>query len=86
MPPKCTIGGSGDAGAGEAPAQRVKLAIEVSVTADEVSRGHHNDLEFIGAIMPPQLEPEVNSNSGNNCDSDGKPVSHLHICLCLFSS
>ena len=83
---KHTIGGSGDAGASEAPAQRVKLATEVSVAADEVSRGQQHDLEFIGAVVPPQLEPEVNSNSGNNCDSDGKPVSHLHICLCLFSS
>ena len=86
MQPKRTIGGSGDAGAGEAPAQRVKLATEVSVAADEVSRGQQHDLEFVGAVLPPQLEPEVNSNSGNNCDSNGKPVSHLHICLCLFSS
>ena len=79
-------GGSGDAGAGEAPAQRVKLAAEVSVAVDKVSRGQQHDLEFIGTVVPPQPEPEVNSNSGNNCDSDGKPVSHLHICLCLFSS
>ena len=86
MPPKRTIGGSGDAGAGEAPAQRVKLGTEVAVAADEVSRGQQHDLDFVGAVVPPQPEPEVNSNSGNNCDSDGKPVSHLHICLCLFSS
>ena len=53
MPPKRTIGGSGDAGAGEAPAQRVKLATEVSVAADEVSRGQQHDLEFIGTVVPP---------------------------------
>ena len=53
MPPKHTIGGSGDTGAGEAPAQRVKLATEVSVTADEVSRGQQHDLEFVGAVVPP---------------------------------
>ena len=53
MPPKRTIGGSGDAGAGEAPAQRVKLATEVSVAADEVSRGQQHDLDFVGAVVPP---------------------------------
>ena len=51
--PKRTISGSGDAGAGEAPAQRVKLATEVSVAADEVSRGQQHDLEFVGAVVPP---------------------------------
>ena len=53
MPTKRTIGGSGDAGAGEAPAQRVKLATEVSVAADEVPRGQEHDLEFVGAVVPP---------------------------------
>ena len=53
MPPKRTIGGSGDAGAGEAPAQRVKLATEVSVAADEVLRGQQHDLEFVSAVVPP---------------------------------
>ena len=57
MPPKRTIGGSGDAGAGEAPAQRVKLATEVSVAADEVSRGQQHDLDFVGAIVPPSPPP-----------------------------
>ena len=52
MPPKRTIGGSGDAGAGEAPTQRVKLATEVSVTAAKVSCGQQQDLEFIVAIVP----------------------------------
>ena len=82
MPPKRTIGGSGDAGAGEAPAQRVKLGTEVAVAADKVSCGKHHDLEFVGAVVPPQPEPEVNSNSGNDCDSDGKPVTHLYTHLC----
>ena len=81
VPPQRTIGGSGDAGAGEAPAQRVKLATEVSIAADEVSHRQQHDLEFVGAVVPPQPEPEVNSNSGNNCDSDGKPVSHLYTHL-----
>ena len=53
MPSKRTIGGSGDSGAGEAPAQRVKLATEVSVAADEVSRGQQHDIDFVGAIVPP---------------------------------
>ena len=55
MPPKHTIGGSGDAGAGEAPAQRMKLATKVSVAADEVSRGQQHDLDFVGAVVPPPL-------------------------------
>ena len=53
MPPKRTIGGSGDAGAGEALAQRVKLGTEVAVAADEVSRGQQHDLDFVGAVVPP---------------------------------
>ena len=53
MPPKRTIGGSGDVGPSEAPAQPVKLATEVSIAADEVSRGQQHDLEFIGAVVPP---------------------------------
>ena len=53
MPPKRTIGGSGDAGAGEAPAQRVKLGIEVVVVTNEVSRGKQHDLDFVGAFVPP---------------------------------
>ena len=60
----------------------MKLATEVSIAADEVSRGQQHDLEFIGAVVPPQPEQEVNNNSGNNCDFDGKPVSHLYTHLC----
>ena len=51
MPLKRTIGGSGNAGAGEAPAQRVKLGTEVSVAADEVSCGQQHDIDFVGAIV-----------------------------------
>ena len=80
MPPKNTIGGSGDAEAGEAPAQRVKLGTEVAVAADKVSRRQKHDLDFIGAV--PQPQPEVNSNTGNDCDSDRKLVSHLYTHLC----
>ena len=36
MPPKRPIGGSGDAGAAEAPEHGVNMEIEVSVAADEV--------------------------------------------------
>ena len=82
MPPKRTIGGSGDAGAGEAPAQRVKLGTEVAAVADEVSHGQQHDLDFVDATMPPQPEPEVNSNSDNDCNSDRKPISHLYTHLC----
>ena len=53
MPPTRTIRGSGDAGAGEAPAQRVKLGTEVTVTAGEVSRGQQHDLDFVGTVVPP---------------------------------
>ena len=53
MPPKRTIGGSGDAGAGEAPTQRVKLGTEVTVTAGEVSPGQQRNLDLIGVVVPP---------------------------------
>ena len=36
MPPKCPIGGSGDAGAAEAREHGVNMEIEVSIPADEV--------------------------------------------------
>ena len=72
---ECIIGGSGYAGAGEAPAQRMKLGAEVVVAADEVSHGQQRDLYFVAVVVPPQPEPEVNSYSGNDSDSDGKPVS-----------
>ena len=83
MPPKRTIGGSGDAGAGEAPAQHVKLGTEVTVAADKVLCRQQHDLDFVGTVVPPpQPELEINSNSGNDCDSDGKLVSHLYTHLC----
>ncbi|XP_073363193.1 uncharacterized protein [Aegilops tauschii subsp. strangulata] len=69
---KRTIGGSGDAGAGEAPAQRMKLRTEVVVAADEVSRGQQRNLDFIAVVVPPQPKPEVHSYSDN--DSDGKLI------------
>jgi hypothetical protein len=78
MPPKCTIGGSDDAGAGEAPAQCVKLGTEVVIAANEVSHGQQRDLDVFAAVVPRQPEPEVHSNSSNDSDSNGKPVSHLY--------
>ena len=37
MPPKCPIGGSGDARAAKAPEHGVEMEIEVAVTASELS-------------------------------------------------
>ena len=53
MPLKHTIEGSGDAGAGEAPAQCMKLDAEVAVAADEVTRGQKRDLDFVAVVVPP---------------------------------
>jgi hypothetical protein len=53
----------------------MKLGAEVAVTTDEVSRRQQRDLDFVAAVVPPQPEPEVHSYSGNDFDSDGKPVS-----------
>ena len=50
---KRTIRGSGDAGAGEAPVQCVKLGTKVAITADEVSHGEQHDLNFVSTIVPP---------------------------------
>ena len=72
MPLKRTIGGSGDASAGEAPAQRMKLGTEVAIAADEVLRGQQHDLDFVSIVVPPQPDTEVHGYSGNNSDSDGK--------------
>jgi hypothetical protein len=43
MPPKCPIGGSGDAGAAEAPEHGVNMETEVSVAADEVENEAANE-------------------------------------------
>ena len=37
VPPKCPIGGSGDAGAAEAPGHGVEMETEVAVTIGELS-------------------------------------------------
>ena len=71
MSSKRIIGGSGNGRAGEALAQRVKLGIEVGITADEISRGQQHNLDFLDAVVPPHPELEVNSN---DCDSYEKPV------------
>ena len=43
MPPKRPIGGSGDAGAAEAPEHGVNMEIEVSGPADEVENEAANN-------------------------------------------
>ena len=66
MPPKCPIGGSGDAGAAEAPKHDVEIETEVAVTPGEVSL--HPDV-----VELPQLEAEFHTDSGDHPgdDSDG---------------
>lgn len=78
MPPKHTIGGSGDAGAAEAPEHGVKLETDVAVAADEVSRGQKCDVDIVDGVVLPLPEPEVPSDFGDGSDDDGKPVSHLY--------
>jgi len=91
MPPKRTIGGSGDAGAGEAPAQRVKLGTEVSVTADEVSRGQQHDLDFVGAIVPPLSRSRrlTTTSATTATPTENRLVIYIPICVanisCVFS-
>jgi hypothetical protein len=75
MPPKLTIGGSGDTGAAKAPEHSVKLETEVAVTANEVSRGQKRDGDDVVLPLP---EPEVHSDSGYDSDDDEEPVSHLY--------
>ena len=41
-----------DAGAGEAPAQHMKLGVEVAVTSDEVSRRQQRYLDFVAVVVP----------------------------------
>ena len=81
MPPKRTIGGSGDAGAGEAPAQRVKLATEVSIAADEVSRGQQHDLEFIGAVVPPSWSRRSTATPATTATpTENRLVTYIYVC------
>ena len=87
MPPKRTIGGSGDVGAGEAPTQRVKLATEVSVIANEVSRGQQHNLDFIGAVMPPQPEPRSTATLATTViPTENQLVVYIPICAANISS
>ena len=87
MPPKRPIGGSGDAGAVEAPEHGVEMETEVAVTADELSL--HPDV-----IELPLPEAEFHSDScddpgddsddhsGDDSDDDGQLVSHLYPFMC----
>ena len=54
MPPKHPIGGSGDAGAAEAPEHAVDMETEVAVTAGELSL--HPDV--VDGVELPQTEAE----------------------------
>ena len=86
MPPKRTIGGSGDAGAAKAPEHGVEMETEVTVTAGELSL--HPDI--VDGVELPQPEAEFHTNSGDDLgydpgddsDNDGQLVSHLyHLCV-----
>ena len=87
MPPKRPIGGSGDAGAAEAPEHGVEMETEVAVTAGEVSP--HPDV-----VELPQPEAEFHTDSGDDSgddpdddsddhsNDDGQLVSHLYPFMC----
>jgi hypothetical protein len=82
MPPKRTIGGSGDAVATEAPEHGVKLETEVAISADEVSRGQKRDGDGIVLPLPePEVYSDSGDHSGDDSDDDGEPVSHLYPCM-----
>ena len=90
MSPKCTIGGSGDAGAGEAPAQRVKLGTEVAVTADEVSCGQQHDLDYAGIVVPPcRRRSLIVTLATTATPMENRLVVYIPICAanisCVFS-
>ena len=91
MPSKRTIGGSGDAGAGEAPAQRVKLGTKVAIAADEVSRGQQHNLDFIGAVVPPPSRSRRSTATPATTATmtENQLVIYIPICAanisCVFS-
>ena len=90
MPPKCPIGGGGEAGAAKAPEHGVKMEIEVVVTAGELSL--HPDV--VNGVELPQPEAEFHTDSGDDpgddsddhsgddSDDDGQLVSHLYPFMC----
>ena len=90
MPLKHPIGGSGDAGAAEAPEHSVEMETEVAVTADELSL--HPDI--IDGVELPQPEAGFHTDSsddsgddpGDDSDDhsgdDGQLVSHLYPFMC----
>jgi hypothetical protein len=92
MPSKRTIEGSGDAGAGEAPAQRMKLGTEVVVAADEASRGQQHDLDFVGPVVPPPPSRSRRSTATpatTVTPTENRLVIYIPICAanisCVFS-
>ncbi|KAE8797150.1 E3 ubiquitin-protein ligase [Hordeum vulgare] len=80
MSRKRPIGGSGNAGAAEAPEQGVKMEREVVVAAAEVSL----DLDVVDGVVLPQLEPEVLSDDVDNKDEDGKRRYKRQILMELY--
>ena len=90
MPPKRTIGGSGDAGAAKAPEHGVEMETEVAVTAGELSL--HPDV--VDGVELPQTEAEFHTDfddhfvddsddhSGDDSDDRGQLVSHLYPFMC----
>ena len=66
MPPKRPIGGSGDAGAAEAPEHGVEMETEVAVTAGELSL--HPDI--VDDVELPQPEEEFHTDSDDHSGDD----------------
>ena len=92
MLPKRTIGASGDARAGEAATQRVKLGTEVVVAAAEVSRGQQYDLDFVGTIVPPPPSGSrrlTTTPATTVTPTENRLVIYIPICAaniaCVFS-
>ena len=82
MPPKRSIGGSGDAGAPKAPEHGVEMEREVSFTAGKLSLHPY----IIDDVELPQPEAEYHTDSDDHSDDDsdddGQLVSHLYPFMC----
>ena len=82
MPPKRSIGGSGDARAAKAPEHGVEMETEVVVTAGELSL----HLDVVDGVELPQPEAEFHTDydnhSGDDSDDDRQLVSHLYPFMC----
>ena len=82
MPPKCPIGGSGDAEAAKAPEHVVEMEKEVAVTAGKVSL-HPN---IVDGVKLPQPEAEFHTDSTTTpamtpTTTDSWLVIYTHLCV-----